>query len=278
METTKFSDHEGLHIESRPIGEKLTPNSVFGYLVEKGLFRVGADINCPSCKLTSWVSLDLLKHKVMCDLCGNEYDVSRKLSDANQLHYRRSGVLGVEKNAQGAIPVSLTLQQLDTTFRGVLQENMYSPSLDLTPKTDGGVRCETDFVWVISRDYPKKTVVILAECKDKGPITVDDVNKLKNIADALPRKRFDTFVILSQIAEFTSGEIELAKTLNEKYRDRVILLSAKELEPYFIRDRDKGDSKRELKWFSPEEMASSTVQLYFSSTGDVADDSKEGKA
>lgn len=261
----KFSDHEDLFIEPRPFEEKLTPDAVFGYLVEKGLFRVGADLNCPSCKLNSWIPLDSLKHKVICDLCGHEHDVTRNLSDVNEWHYRRSGVLGVEKNAQGAVPVCLTLQQLDTNFHGGSHESLYSPSLDILPKTDEDEnKCETDFVWVIPRAYPRKTVIILAECKDTGPFTVNDVRNLKRIADSLPKKRFKTFVVLSQIAPFTAEEIEIAKTLNDQYHQRAILLSANELEPYYIRERPKGDSDKDLKWYSPEEMAASTAVIYFS--------------
>lgn len=261
----KFSDHNDLYIEFRPVGEKLTPDAVFGYLVEKGLFRVGVDFNCPSCKLNSWIPLDSLRHKVVCDLCGQEHDVTRNLVDVNEWRYRRSGVLGIEKNAQGAVPVSLTLQQLDTNFHDGLREDMYSPSLDLTPKADiDGVKCETDFVWVIPRAYPRKTVVILAECKDKGPFTVDDVTNLKRIADSLPRKRFKTFVILSQISPFTDDEVTIAETLNDKYRRRAILLTADQLEPYYISEGVKSKSGKELNWYSPEEMANSTVQLYFS--------------
>jgi hypothetical protein len=191
--------------------------------------------------------------------------VTRNLADVNEWHYRRSGVLGVEKNAQGAVPVSLTLQQLDTNFHGGLSEDMYSPSLDLTPKTDvGGNKCETDFVWVIPRAYPRRTVVILAECKDQGPITSEDVSNLKRIADALPRKRFKTFVILSKISPFTDDEIEIAKTLNDRYRRRAILLSSNELEPHELSRTRKDESGGDLKWHTPEEMTISTARLYFS--------------
>lgn len=260
-----FDAHKNLYIEARPSGEKLTPDAVFGYLVEKGLFRVGADLTCPSCKINSWISLDTLKHKVVCDLCGHEHDVTRNLANVNEWHYRRSGVLGVEKNAQGAVTVSLTLQQLDSNLLGVTRKGMYSTSLDLMPKTDvGGTKCETDFVWVMPRAYPQKTVVILAECKDQGSITSDEVSNLKRIADDLPRKRFETFVILSKISPFTADEINIAKTLNDKYRRRAILLSADELEPYRIGERTKDELGRELRWDSPEEMADSTFRLYFS--------------
>lgn len=271
----KFSDHKHLYIETRPIGKELTPDAVFGYLVEKGLFRLGADLTCSSCKMTSWIPLDSLKHRIVCDLCGHEFYVMRNLTDVNEWHYRRSGVFGVEKNAQGAVPVSLTLQQLDTNFHGGLHGDMYSPSLNLTPKINvAGAKCETDFVWVIPRAYPQKTVVILAECKDQGPITSDDVSKLKRIADSLPKKRFKTFVILSQISPFSDDEVEIAKTLNDQRRRRVILLSANELEPDLIRNRGKDKLGSDLRWYSPEEMANSTAKLYFKSKEDAVANKK----
>ena len=259
-----FKDYKDLYIEPRQYGEKLTPEAVFGYLVEKGLFRIGANLNCPSCKINSWIPLDSLKHKVVCDLCGHEHDVTRNLTNINQWHYRKSGILGAEKNLQGAIPVLLTLQQLDTNFHNLFNENIYSPSLNLTSKSnEDSTKCETDFVWVILRAHSRKTIVILAECKDQGLITADDINNLKRIADSLPMKRFKTFVILSQISPFTKDEIKLAKELNDSYCRRAILLSANELEQAYISGQTKDKSGKYLSWHSPEEMANSTAQLYF---------------
>ena len=97
-----------------------------------------------------------------------------------------------------------------------------------------------------------------------GPITSDDVSNLKRIADALPVQRFKTFVILSKISPFTDDEIRIAKTLNDQYRRRAILLSANQLEPYYIGERTKDEAGGDLRWHSPEEMAHSTVRLYFS--------------
>ena len=64
---------------------------------------------------------------------GHEHDATRQ-SVNRQWHYRRSGLLGAEKNAQGAVPVALTLQQLQTNFNALLYNGNYSPSLELTPK------------------------------------------------------------------------------------------------------------------------------------------------
>src|SRR5207244_10107232 len=154
---------------------------------------------------------------------------------------RRSGLLGAEKNAQGAIPVILTLQQLQTALHGHF-EGVYSASLEPEPKDDSGPpRCEVDFVWIIPRPYPRKTVVILGECKDEGALTLADFERdlehLRRVADALPRKRFKTFVLFAKLAPFTPEEIEKARLLNDQYRQRVILLSARELEPYHLYER-----------------------------------------
>ncbi len=266
----KFGDHEDLHIEPRPRGEKLKPDAVFGHLVEKGLFRIGAKLTCPGCGMNSWTPLDALKQRVVCDLCGNEHDATRQLTDSNEWSYRRSGVLGAEKNAQGAVPVLLTLQQLDTSFHGGFDGNMYFPSLDLVPKKGtNGNTCEVDFVWIIPRAYPRKTVVILGECKDQGPITAEVIANLRRIADALPRKRFKTFVLLSQLVPFSREEIEHAKTLNEKYRRRLIMLTARELEPYFIYERTKAEVGVEGHGGTPEDMAGATEKIYFGKSDDL---------
>ena len=223
------------------IGTKLNSVDVFSHLVEKGLFRIGVELTCPVCRMASWVALDALKQHVICDLCGNGYDATRPLVNG-EYYYRRSGVLGAEKNAQGAVPVVLTLQQLDTNFHGAFRENLYSPSLNLEPKNGIDLqKCETDFVWVIVRPYLRRTVVILSERKDHGPIDAIDIDNLRRVADAFPSKRFKTFVLLAKLSPFTPEEINHAKTLNDEYRTRAILLTARELEPYHIYERTKAE-------------------------------------
>lgn len=203
----------------------------------------------------------------MCDLCGYEYEATRQLVDI-RWKYRRSGVLGVEENAQGAIPVVLTLQQLDTNLRDAPWKDVYSPSLELRPKKGVDLlECEIDFVWMIPRRYPDKTVIILGECKDQGAIRTEefekDIANLRRVADVLPRKRFDTFVLFAKLSPFTTEEIERARTLNDKYRRRVILLTARELEPYHIYERTSRECFISRSGSTPEELAAATDELYF---------------
>ena len=263
----KFSDHSNLHIEARPTGTELTADDVFGHLVEKELFRIGADLACPSCRMISWISLDLLKQRVVCELCGHEYNATRQLV-RGAWHYRRSGILGAERHAQGAIPVVLTLQQMDTALSCGLNGAVYSPSLDLLPKGQNINECEIDFVWVIPRPYPRKTAIILGECKDQGPIKPKeferDVENLRRVANALPRKRFKTFVLFAKLAPFTAQEIEQARTLNMDHALRAILLTDRELEPYHIYERTKAEFDIDSYGSSPEDLARTTAKIYFS--------------
>ena len=144
----------------------------------------------------------------------------------------------------------LTLQQFTVNMSGLWHNAVYAPSLDLEPKAGMDLlKCEIDFAWLIPRHYPEKTVVVIGECKDRGSQiedgkdtgTVDekDIDHLRRIADALPQKRFNTFIVLAKLCPYTADEIALAKTLNEKYRRRVILLTARELEPHHFYERTK---------------------------------------
>src|SRR5262249_54106502 len=207
----KFSDYENLYIGPRARGAKLEPQAVFTYLVEKGLFRMGAKLQCPNCQMPSWTALDVLRQRVVCELCGHEFDATRQLV-SGVWHYRRSGVLGAEKNAQGAIPVVLTLQQLQANLHELFDRQVYSPSLDLEPKAGGLPECEIDFVWLIPGRYSERTVIVIGEGKDrggntehgkdKGTIDVEDIDHLKRGADALPRNRFQAFILMSKLRPF----------------------------------------------------------------------------
>ena len=269
-----FNDHDDLYIEPRPQGEKLSPTSVFSHLVEKGLFRIGTELTCSHCQMVTWTSLDVLRQKIICEMCGRDFDATRQLVDREHYHYRRSGVLGLERNAQGAIPVTLTLQQLSVNLHSTYRNNIYSTSLDLTPK-DGVAHpvCEVDFAWIVTRPYPEKTVVILAECKDRGQkssqrgdggtIDTKDIENLRAVADAFPSDRFDTFILIAKLCPFTPQEIELAKSLNEQHRRRVILLTDRELEPYHVYDRTSKLFKVDSYGGSAKDLALATELIFF---------------
>lgn len=259
----RFSDHERLYIEPRPSGP-LTQVLVFEHLVAKGLFRIGVDLTCPSCNLPSWFPLDNLKQNNTCELCGNSHDFSRQLVKA-EFSYRRTGILGIEKNTQGAIPVALLLQQLSANLRGVAGRILLAPSYDLKPINGAALpECETDFVGIYTQSFPDAPVFIVGECKDEGDrIDQGDVDNLRAVADAIP-KRFETFILLARLSPFSQEEIALAASLNERFRRRAILVSARELEPYHIYDRVNAELGTRYRGMRPQDLADVTAKVYFS--------------
>ena len=263
---TKFEDHRRLYIEPRDHGTDLTPQMVFSHLVEKGLFRIGVDLKCPVCSLTSWTPLDVLNQKSVCPLCGGGFDATRQLVEG-EYAYRRSGVLGLEKNTQGAIPVVLLLQQLSVNLMSLRHDGLFGVSYDLVPKdaAAGLPTCETDFCVVVPAPRSDKTIVIIGECKDAGgEIDANDIEHLEQVADAFPASRFDAFILLAKLSPFTGEEIELAKALNAKpWLRRVIMLSARELEPYHLFDRTNEQLGLNLRSGSPKELADATHAIYF---------------
>lgn len=268
----KFEDHKQLYLEPRERGEDLTPTHVFDYLVGKRLFRIGYDLNCPRCQLRSWIPVDELRQRVNCQMCGEPFDATAQLI-GGEWGYRRSGVLGAERNAQGAVPVALTLQQLDTNIGIGLNRRSYSVSLDLTP-IEGQLltACEVDFAWLMPRPYPDRTIVLIGECKDRGQsparagdggtINANDVANLRAVADSFPRERFEVYIVLAKLCDFTPDELDLARSLNEKHRLRVILLTERELEPYHLFERTEKLFKIDRYRSSAEDLARATVSIF----------------
>jgi len=70
--------------------------------------------------------------------------------------------------------------------------------------------------------------------------------------------------VLSKLAPFTPEEIQRARTLNGEYEQRVILLTARELEPYMIYERTQLEFKN-IRGYSgtPEDLAQATSEIYF---------------
>jgi hypothetical protein len=117
-------------------------------------------------------------------------------------------------------------------------------------------------------------VVLIGECKDQGGrdengapkscIDATDIEHLRVIADALPKQRFCPYIVLAKLSEFTPEEIALARTLNSKYVNRVILLIARELEPYHLYERTVRQFKNIHQYGSqPEQLARNTTLIYF---------------
>lgn len=254
-----FSQYQNLFIEQRPSNTKLEPKDVFKYLLEKGVLSVGLNLKCPDCQLNFWLSLDNVKTTSRCEFCGKEFNIASQLRDCRWA-YRRSGLFGKEDHQEGAIPVALTLQQLDTILYN--QWRICTTAMEITPTTAFVNKCETDLI-LITQNYEGHVQLLIGECKSNKEIEEEDVLNLKRIADVFPQERFEVFIIFSKTTSFTPKEIECCKVAQDPYRHRLILLSGRELEPYYLYERTAKEFYIDEHAATLEEFAKNTHNIYF---------------
>jgi len=254
----RFEDYENLFIERRNRG-KLKPEHAFIYLLKHGVFRVGLKFNCPSCQLEFWQHIDNVKTTGTCEYCGNQFNITPQLKDRDWA-YRRSGLFGKDDHQEGGIPVALTLQQLHTTLRW--HPFIYCTAMKLSPISVSINPCETDFV-VVTQNHDGRVQIVIGECKTHKKIEQSDVQNLTRVADALSKERLDVFILFSKLQAFTDDEIELCKSAQDKYRFRVILLTNRELEPYFIYEKTAKEFQIRKTATSLADLAQATYDIYF---------------
>jgi hypothetical protein len=257
-----FDAFKNLHIEHRSKPD-MKPDDVLRYLLERRVFRVGLELTCPNCQLTSWLHVDDVRTVSSCPYCDHSHDITPQLKDRDW-RYKRSGIFGRNDDQLGGVPVALTLQQLSTSLHD--DALMYSTATSFRPNGAAMESCESDFVAVVAGKLgisEAPVQIVFGEAKTEGPIDAQDIRKLGKLADAVPRELAHAYILLSKTGTFLSGEIALAKTLNTGHRRRVILWSRDELEPYYPyeRSRDKlGDNWHAV---SLSDMARITHQLHF---------------
>jgi hypothetical protein len=255
-----LSDYQSLYIQARKRGGKLKNGEVLSYLLDKGVFRVGLKFDCPSCELEFWRSLDDSRSRLECEYCGHSFNVSPQLRD-KAWAFRRSGLFGNDDHQEGAIPVLLTLQQLMGMH--LTGEAVYTTAMTLRPKGADIRACETDFVVMTESPRDRRVEIAIGECKTRKPITADNVEKLMRVADSFPEDRYDVYIVFARLTPFSPEEVALIRQANGKYRQRAVMLTERELEPYFVYERTAKDFDIEHTASSLADMATATVRVFF---------------
>lgn len=262
-----FKNYEDLVIAYDPSRKKLTPDKAFTYLVEKGVFRVGLKITCTHCELDFWKHLDDVKTNTVCEFCGNNVNVSIQLKDRDWA-YRRSGIFGREDHLEGGVPVAVTLQQLHTVFHHNIIA--YSTALELSSNSADIRKSETDIA-ILTTGRDRKAQLIIGECKTHSEISQQDVENMIKVAEAFPSDRIDVFILFSKLSQFTSDEIERIKKTRIEFKiqneiifqDRAIMLTDRELEPYFVYQQTAKEFQIDQYAIEAKDMVGNTVRIFF---------------
>lgn len=176
-------------------------------------------------------------------------------------HYRRSGLFGKEDNQEGGIPVALTLQQIDSVYN--TKDMIYTTAMELEPAGASINKCETDFLILTQSKIDHKVQIVICECKNHKEISGDDVLKLKMVAETLEKKGIRVFIIFSKISDFTPEELERCKAINDKYMRRLILFTARELEPYHLYEKTEKEFNIQKYAVSFEDMVNVTEDVFY---------------
>ena len=254
-------DYQWLYIEPREAGSELKNGAVLSYLLDKGVFRAGLNFLCPSCQLEFWRSLDDASSRLECEYCGHGFNVAPQLRD-KAWAFRRSGLFGNYDHQEGAIPVLLVLQQL-TQMLGIGNPRIFTTAMTLTPKNAAIGECETDFVVVAERQRDHRIEIAIGEAKTRKRITADDVAKLKAVADVFPKDRYDVYVVFARLTPFSDEEVEHIKRVNGPHDRRAIMLTDRELEPYFIYERTAQEFNVSNAPVSFADMVIATAHVFF---------------
>jgi hypothetical protein len=70
------------------------------------------------------------------------------------------------------------------------------------------------------------------------------------------------YVIFAKLSNFTSEELERCKAVNDKYRRRLILFTARELERYFLYEKTSEEFDIQGYAISLEDMANTTHTVF----------------
>lgn len=256
---TSFERHKSLHIQQRNAPE-LTTEEVFDYLIEKNVFRVGLEPECPNCGLKFWLGIKDATDEVRCEYCGFLFKLGLQLKHRGDWKFRRSGLFGKDNNQEGAIPVVLALMQL---MRRSDRHDNFICSTALKLDSSDGINCETDLVVV----HPSNEGVdlVIGECKSNNfEITEEDVQNLTRVKQKMENSgSIKVYLLFAKTSAFSFDEINRFKQL--KTQGIIpILFSDQDLEPY---DAYMDYSLRKVKLPEPythnfEGMAKNSDQLY----------------
>ena len=86
---------------------------------------------------------------------------------------------------------------------------MYSTAMNFLPAGASIEPCESDFVAVVAGAMgisESPVQIVLAEAKTEKPIDGQDVRKLGKLADAVPRKLAQTYILFSKTGTFPADE------------------------------------------------------------------------
>ncbi|GAI26313.1 unnamed protein product, partial [marine sediment metagenome] len=137
------------------------PQRVLQKMIDADMFRLGVEIQCPTCTQHSWYSITDFDYKLRCMKCSETFQIPAGSPEDMKWSYRAHGPFNLPNRAYGVYSVLLTLR-------------FFSPPLGygITPimsfgATRGNKKVEADLGLFLreTKFGQSKTHLIFAECK-----------------------------------------------------------------------------------------------------------------
>ena len=106
--------------------------------------------------------------------------------------------------------------------------------------------------------------VAIGECKSRYEITEQDTNNLIAVADLLAKSRLEVFIVFTKLEQFSPEELALVSRVNAGGLLRAIILTERELEPWFPYKWAECLPGRPRFGSNLEDFAVATADLYLS--------------
>jgi hypothetical protein len=259
-----FDTYKRLFVEPRERHE-MEPQDVFLHLVRKKVIRPGIELECPSCQLTEWHSLNDLHETATCPFCGSPFDSGPQLRDGSWL-YRVSGLFARTRDHEGAIPVSLALLQALRCLRG--RGMTWLTGMDLSWDESGQtINGETDLV-VLTQNHQNSPELLLGECKTGMEVGADQIDRLAAAASRFSQTGIKAFIMFAKAGgQFTEREIGLIDS-RQTMSLNFILLTPTELEPYNPYENVKSDKIKRSTPIGLDQWAYYSRELYLKTKTD----------
>jgi len=203
------------------------------YLVSKGIFRLGARVQCPYCLRASWFPLGDVRDTFACPKCQSTFPAIGNL-DSCTWCYKTTGPFSVPNYADGAYSVLLTLDFFNEHRMHTMRT---TPVLSFEGEAANGRKLEADFamLWQESIFGERRDGVAFGECKTYGRFDEKDFERMRYIAKTFPGAVLVFSALRKSLtAKEISGIVRIAKAGRRHWKaDRpinpVLILTGTEL-------------------------------------------------
>lgn len=186
-----FEENEIGQERDLPVGEvksrlqaSQARGDLYGYLVAKGIFKLGLRVQCPHCLRRSWYPLANVRDSFVCPRCLNAFPAIGNFDSATW-SYKTTGPFSVPNYADGAYAVLLAIGFFNdhkmTTMRT-------TPVVSFTAQAPDQQKLEADFAmfWQESLYGEKKDGIVFGECKTYGRFEKKDIDRMRHLSKNFP--------------------------------------------------------------------------------------------